>query len=340
MGVPLLVALLGARAAGPAILTITIDLIVTTSLCIGLSRLDSADEHGAADAARRALKGMALNPMAWSIALGAVASALQLEPIRPVRQTLGLLADAASPVALFTIGAVLARSQYVAALEAHDPMPLRDYLPIVLVKLVVHPLLVLGVGSVAIALGAPLARFTLEVMVLVAALPSASNAVGAGRALRRRHRPHRAHHPADDRAGLSQFLGRGGSVALRISHPMCRRYARTLRGVMPTASTACFNRSGEVPIAFAHPCNSRSWLERMRSRSVLLVVGLWAVVMGSPLLTCRACTKPVSPSVGRRPRPGWAAILRNSRGQCPVRDRHVMAVLAQGRCASARRRWP
>jgi len=175
MGVPLLVALLGAAAAGPAILTLTVDLIVTTSLCIGLSRLDSADEQGAADAARRALKGMALNPMAWSIALGAVASALQLEPVRPVRQTLGLLADAASPVALFTIGAVLARSQYVAALEAHDPMPPRDYLPIVLVKLVVHPLLVLGVGSLAIAMGAPLGRFTLEVMVLVAALPSASN---------------------------------------------------------------------------------------------------------------------------------------------------------------------
>ena len=175
MGVPLLVALLGARAAGPAILTITIDLIVTTSLCIGLSRLDSADEHGAAEAARKALKGMALNPMAWSIALGAVASALQLEPVRPVMQTVGLLADAASPVALFTIGAVLARAQYVAALEAHDPMPWRDYLPVVLVKLVLHPLLVLAVGSAAIAMGLPLDRFALDVMVLVAALPSASN---------------------------------------------------------------------------------------------------------------------------------------------------------------------
>jgi malonate transporter len=118
MGVPLLVALLGAAAAGPAILTISIDLVATTSLCIGLSRLDGADEHGAAVAARKALKGMALNPRAWSIALGAVASALHVQPIRPVRQTLGLLADAASPVALFTIGAVLARSQYVAAMDS------------------------------------------------------------------------------------------------------------------------------------------------------------------------------------------------------------------------------
>jgi malonate transporter len=55
MGVPLLVALLGPQAAGPAILTILIDLVVTSSLCIALSRLDSADEHGAAEAARKAL---------------------------------------------------------------------------------------------------------------------------------------------------------------------------------------------------------------------------------------------------------------------------------------------
>jgi malonate transporter len=52
MGVPLLVALLGAAAAGPAILTILLDLVITTSLCIALSRLDGADEHGAAKAAK------------------------------------------------------------------------------------------------------------------------------------------------------------------------------------------------------------------------------------------------------------------------------------------------
>jgi hypothetical protein len=175
MGVPLLVALLGAAAAGPAILTMLVDLIVTSSLCIALSRLDGADEHGAAEAARKALKGMALNPMPWSIALGAVASALGIEPVKPVMQTIELLAAAASPVALFTIGAVLARSQYVAAQERHDPLPLRDYLPVVLVKLVLHPLLVFAAGHAAIALGLPLDRFALHVMVLVAALPSASN---------------------------------------------------------------------------------------------------------------------------------------------------------------------
>jgi malonate transporter and related proteins len=185
MGVPLLVALLGAAAAGPAILTILVDLLITSSLCIALSRLDSTHPPGvengkragppARTAAKNALKGMAVNPMPWSILLGGLASATHFEPVQPVAQTIGLLADSASPVALFTIGAVLARSQYIAAQEEHEPMPLRDFVPVALVKLLVHPALVWGAGSVAIMLGLPLGRFALNVMVLVAALPSASN---------------------------------------------------------------------------------------------------------------------------------------------------------------------
>ncbi len=175
MGVPLLVALLGAAAAGPAIFTILIDLVVTSSLCIALSRLDGADEHGAAEAAKKALKGAALNPMPWAIVLGALSSLFAIKPVAPVMNTIGLLADSASPVALFTIGAVLARSQAVAAAGEHGPLPPRDYVPVAFAKLVVHPLLVWGVGTAARAAGLPVDPFTLTVMVLVAALPSASN---------------------------------------------------------------------------------------------------------------------------------------------------------------------
>ena len=171
MGVPLLVALLGAQAAGPTILTIVIDMLVTSSLCIALSRLDGADEYGAARAARLALKGVLANPMPWSIALGALASAVGFVLPKPLMGTVSLLADAASPVALFTIGAVLARSQINSTL----PTPAVRYVPVALIKLVVHPLLVGAVGLGAIALGLPLERFTLTVLVLVAALPSASN---------------------------------------------------------------------------------------------------------------------------------------------------------------------
>jgi predicted permease len=175
MGVPLLVALLGSAAAGPTILTMVIDMLVVSSLCIALSRLDGADEHGAAKALKNALKGVLANPMPWSILLGALVSVLQLELPEPVTKVVGMLADAASPVALFTIGAVLARSQMLAA-AGHAPAPrLADYLPVALLKLFLHPLLVLLVGVSAIQLGFALDRFALAVVVLVAALPSASN---------------------------------------------------------------------------------------------------------------------------------------------------------------------
>ena len=171
MGVPLLVALLGAQAAGPVIVTIALDMVVTTSLCVALSRLDSAGTHGMAVALRQAFRGMATNPMPWSIALGALASALQFTLPGPLDQTVAMLADAASPVALFTIGAVLARSQ----LNEHEQVQARDYVPIALAKLLLHPLLVWCVGQGAMALGVPLSPFGFTVLVLLAALPSASN---------------------------------------------------------------------------------------------------------------------------------------------------------------------
>jgi malonate transporter and related proteins len=178
MGIPLLVALLGPRAAGPAIITIVVDLVITTSLCIALSRLGSGQSAGkgsASQAAKNALKGVASNPMPWAILSGALVSWLQFKLPLPVMQTVGLLADSASPVALFTIGAVLARSQMMAS-SGHAPaVPAMDYVPVALMKLVLHPLLVLLVGSAAISLGLPLDRFALVVIVLVAALPSASN---------------------------------------------------------------------------------------------------------------------------------------------------------------------
>lgn len=175
MGVPLLVALLGAAAAGPVILTMVIDMVVTTSLCIALSRLDGADAHGAAKALKNALKGVLANPMPWAILLGAAVSVLGWQPPKPVAQTIGLLADAASPVALFTIGAVLARSQMLAK-AGHAPVPLlRDYLPVALFKLFLHPLMVLLVGVSLFSLGVPMSSFALTVLVLTAALPSASN---------------------------------------------------------------------------------------------------------------------------------------------------------------------
>ena len=169
MGVPLIAALMGPQAVGPVIVLITVDMVITSSLCVALSRLDTPG--GAAQAGKNALKGVVANPMPWAIILGGVASAVEFTLPGPVEKTVWLLADAASPVALFTIGAVLARSQ----MTSNHPMPLSDYLPVALMKLLLHPLLVLLAGMSAIQLGVPLDPFALKVMVLVAALPSASN---------------------------------------------------------------------------------------------------------------------------------------------------------------------
>jgi predicted permease len=175
MGVPLLVALLGASAAGPAIVTMVIDMVITTSLCIALSRLDGASEQGAAQATKNALWGMVKNPMPWSILLGTLFSAFQGQLPGPVDKTVALLADAASPVALFTIGAVLARSQIRVKESGHPPILWRDFLPVAVFKLVLHPLLVLLVLAAVVQMGFVIERFTMIVVVLVAALPSASN---------------------------------------------------------------------------------------------------------------------------------------------------------------------
>lgn len=175
MGVPLLVALLGPRAAGPAIVTIVVDMVVTSSLCIALSRLGASEGGSATQAAKNALKGVATNPMPWSILLGAFVSAMQVEFPKPVLTTVGLLADAASPVALFTIGAVLARSQILAQEDKVHAVHWQEYVPVALIKLFLHPLLVLLVAVTAVGVGAQIDKFTLTVMVLLAALPSASN---------------------------------------------------------------------------------------------------------------------------------------------------------------------
>jgi predicted permease len=173
MGVPLLVALLGAAAAGPAIATILVDLVITSSLAIALSRLGSAEEHGARTAMLHALRGVLTNPMPWAILAGAASSAAGFELPKPAMQTVGLLADAASPVALFTIGAVLARPQSPAS---HSSF-LVEAAGIASMKLLLHPLLMVLAGAAVIRAGVPLDAFALTVIVLVAALPSASNVV-------------------------------------------------------------------------------------------------------------------------------------------------------------------
>jgi predicted permease len=171
MGVPLLVALLGPAAAGPMICTILADLFITTSLCIALAQMHDATGQGTRAALARALRGALSNPLPWSIAAGALFSVAGIQLSGPPDVVVRMLADAASPVALFTIGAVLWR----AGRHAHTRTPPALYLPVALMKLFLHPLLVFSLMAAAVSLGAPLTGFQVMVVTLTAALPSASN---------------------------------------------------------------------------------------------------------------------------------------------------------------------
>ena len=90
--------------------------------------------------------------------------------MRPIE----MLAAAASPVALFALGAMLARGQ-AAATAAPQGADRGDVAVLVAFKLVLHPLVVWAAGLGAMAAGVPLDPFAASVLVLVAALPSASN---------------------------------------------------------------------------------------------------------------------------------------------------------------------
>jgi malonate transporter len=171
MGVPLLVALLGPGAAGPVICIVVADLFITSSACIAIAQAHEASGHGSRTAVLRALRGALSNPLPWSVFAGALFSVAGVRLSGPLDAVVRMLADASTPVALFTIGAVLWR----AGQHVHTRTAPADYVPVAAIKLFVHPLLVLALGAALRALGAPLTGFQLTVLVLAAALPSASN---------------------------------------------------------------------------------------------------------------------------------------------------------------------
>jgi predicted permease len=173
MGVPLLAALHGPAAAGPVIGTLLVDLFLTSTLCLALAQAQPghAAANGVTATVRRSLGAALSNPQPWAIALGAAAAALSIGLPAPVAQVVKMLADSASPVALFTIGTVLWR----AGQHEDHRTPLAQYLPVALIKLLVHPALIAVLGFGARAAGAPVPMFGLSMLILAAALPSASN---------------------------------------------------------------------------------------------------------------------------------------------------------------------
>lgn len=191
LGVPLIASLLGPAAALPVVATIAVDLLFTSTLCLALA--GSATPPPAELVQRRwreALRPALRNPLAWSIGLGLLAGALGLQAPEPLERSLALLAQAASPAALFALGLALRRTELAAHGQSHGArrQARREALGLALTKLLLHPLLVGAIAWGALRLGL-LERQALAVLVLVAALPSAANVallserVGADNAL-------------------------------------------------------------------------------------------------------------------------------------------------------------
>ncbi|WP_175832872.1 AEC family transporter [Burkholderia cenocepacia] len=178
LGVPAILAIFGKAAGASIIATVVVDLLLITSLCVGISSLSSDTSHNNVGspvaAALRTLKGMSSNPLPWAVGAGALSSAMNAQLPEVLLKPVEMLAQSASPVSLIAIGTVLARSRLLAA-EDSSPLSSVDYLPVVAIKLLLHPLLVLTFGKAAIALGAPISLIQLKVVIAVACLPSASN---------------------------------------------------------------------------------------------------------------------------------------------------------------------
>ncbi|MFM2390689.1 MAG: hypothetical protein RLZZ437_2244 [Pseudomonadota bacterium] len=161
LGIPMLVLLLGQAAAGPLLLVLSIDLIVFSSL---ITLVITARREGSVSfgVVRVLLVGLLKNPMIVAVVLGLAWGASGWVLPVPVNEYLTTLGAAATPGALFAIGASLAG-------RSAERVQVAGWLAFC--KLVLHP--------AAVALLAfwvfPVAPFSAAVMVAAASLPVAGN---------------------------------------------------------------------------------------------------------------------------------------------------------------------
>jgi len=161
LGVPMLVMLLGEPAIGPVMLVLSIDMIVFGSLVVILVT-GSREGTVSAGILRTVGLGLLKNPMIVSIVLGLGWAALKLPIPGVMNDFLSLLGGAATPGALFAIGASLASK------SAERPF-VAGWLSFS--KLVLHPAAV----AFSALLLFPVEPYVAAVMIAAAALPVANN---------------------------------------------------------------------------------------------------------------------------------------------------------------------
>jgi len=160
LGVPMLTLLMGAQAIGPIMLALAVDLIVFSSLIVILV---TGSRGGASGFGMARIIGLGLlkNPMIVAMALGFLWSGLAIPIPVPMNEFLTLLGAAATPGALFAIGASL-------AYKSVDKLHIAGWLSFC--KLVLHPLLV-AFAMVVFSVD----PYKASVVIACAALPVAGN---------------------------------------------------------------------------------------------------------------------------------------------------------------------
>ncbi|MEM9247379.1 MAG: AEC family transporter [Pseudomonadota bacterium] len=161
LGVPMFVMLIGPEVIGPLMLLLAMDLIVFSSLIVILI-VGSRDGRVSPAILRTVGLGLLKNPMIVSISAGLVWSALEMPFPAPLESFLVLLGAAATPGALFAIGASLAGKSAERVSVA---------LWLASAKLFLHPAAVAFAAFVLFDVD----PFAATVMVAASALPVAGN---------------------------------------------------------------------------------------------------------------------------------------------------------------------
>ena len=161
LGVPMLVVLLGPQAAGPVLMVLTVDMVVFSSLITLIITGARGGDLGLHTARTLAL-GWLKNPMVVSIVAGLIWSGAALPVPAPVNEYLAILGAAATPGALFAIGASLA---------GRGISRLGDAVWLSFAKLVLHPALC----AIAAFWLFPVEPVAAGIMVAAASLPVAGN---------------------------------------------------------------------------------------------------------------------------------------------------------------------
>ena len=161
LGIPMLVLLLGEAAVGPVMMVLAVDLIVFGSLIVILIT-GSRDGRMSPKVLWTVTVGLLKNPMIVSISLGLLVSSLDVAIPLPVNDFLLLLGAAATPGALFAIGASLASK------SAERPA-IAGWLSFC--KLVIHPAAV----AIAALVFFDVDPYAAGVMIAAASLPVAGN---------------------------------------------------------------------------------------------------------------------------------------------------------------------